>query len=135
MTYFGQPIVPDDSFLRRLPHAINAEQRIRLDALVFSADIIHRSWISMHDLAVSAGRDGDQMTTLWRASLFGAVWQLIYNLDVIRQLISKLNPRQKRGPLTVSLLEALAPAQGLRDGIAHISQKARNLSVVSPSVV
>jgi hypothetical protein len=127
--YGGEDIIAADGFLRRLPNVLDSAQRLRLDALTFSADALHHSWCTLQEVAVSIGTNIDSMTTRRRAALFGAVWSIVDHLHVVRQLTQGMVPQGAEvGPLTTKLLEVTEPASLLRNKMDHLGANLRNLA-------
>lgn len=79
-----------DAFLRRLPQILDSEQRIRLEALVFSADTIDVSYAAIVALTSKYAESITNITRTDRIRLFANVWTIVDQLHSCRQLCSSL---------------------------------------------
>lgn len=126
--YHGEDIVSENSFLRRLPNILEAEQRMRLDALVFSADMLQHAWITLVQVATSLGSGREGAIRRERALLFAAAWSIVDHLNAARQLLQSLPHEGEEGPRWKALMQALEPARKLRNQMDHLTQKIGNLA-------
>ena len=121
--YFGEQLVADDSFLRKLPVALHVEERLRYDALVTAADIITQAFNLLGQFTAQARDEMENFTNGFRAHALGLSWTIVDQLHAIRQLLQR-----KKGPLTKAFLDAAEPATKLRNRMDHLAKNLDNLS-------
>lgn len=120
-------IISQTSILRRLPQTFNAEQRLALDALVFSADTVAHSIASLQELAAAHGSAIVQAPSRVRVAMFQAAWSIVDHLHVARQLLKKLVSGEY-GP-ELGAFDALGEiATLMRNCMDHLHQKIPNLA-------
>lgn len=88
-----QVSLPAGSFLRALPFVVDETQRFRLDALVFSADILATAYLQLIELAVRAvGQEAENAGFGFNAdvAMFQHAWSMVDQLYGIRLLIKRL---------------------------------------------
>lgn len=125
--YLGDQLISDESFLRRLPVAVAAKDRVRFDAIVTASDIISQAFNALRGFATGAGVDLEKFTNAARAFALGQCWTMVDQLHAIRQLI-RPGENGKPGPLSQALLEAAQPATMMRNSMDHLAAKLDNLS-------
>lgn len=122
-------IVSEKSPLRDLPTIVESSMRMRIDALIYSADAISINWNRLRNMAISVGEDIDKINHLQRAEMLSTAWSIVDELDAIRQLVHGLiNPEDNVGPFTQRLIKECEPVRALRNKMRHLSGNLRNLS-------
>lgn len=125
----GREIVSPGSFLRVVPSILDREQRLRIDALVFSADVMNAHWNILRDIAAFVGSDTDKMTRVRQSILLSSAWSIIDHLNNVRQLANSLvDPVEGPGPKTALLLNLTEPARFLRNKMDHLNGNLKNLA-------
>lgn len=127
MHYVGQPIVSDDSILRKLPVIVEREQRIRFNALVFAADVLSHSYSEIREVAIQVGPDINSATSRAHIELISLAWSIVDQLHAARQLWN-LFPGEP-GPNTREFNRVTGPATLMRNDMDHLNIKIRNLSL------
>lgn len=125
--YVGEQLVSDKSFLRRLPVALIAKERLRFDAIVTASDIVNQAFGSMRQFAIQAGANLDKFGNAGRAFMLSQCWTLVDQLHAIRQLIEP-SGAGKAGPFSQALLDIAEPATLLRNKMDHLAKNLDNLS-------
>ncbi len=126
-SYSGQDIVPAQSILRKVPHVVEPELNLRLDAIVFASDALQYSFMKMRETAVLAGPGGKGKTPKFEIALLDAAWDVVNQLDAIRQLLNALLCAEaERDALTQRLFEFLETAKVLSNKMAHLNQNLTN---------
>lgn len=122
-------IVPVESRLRVMPVALEKLARMRIDALVFSADMISINIRDLMNVACRVGRDTEKLQLIERATLFRSAWSIIDELDSIYQMVNSFGRGGvPDGPLTAQLKKDLSDIRDLRNEFRHLSSKMNNLS-------
>lgn len=127
MAYHGK-LIPDDDFLRSLPAVLNAKQRIALDTLVFASDILDHNWRQLRAGALAVDGEQARVSSAIFAQFFSSAWQIVDQLDLIRQVIGVMLGKDDPAQETEELLERLATARSMRNKMDHLSQNIENLS-------
>lgn len=127
--YGGEQLVADQSFLRRLPVALIAKERLRFDAIVTASDISQQSFNSLRKIALEIKDDISELGNEGRAFALSQCWTLVDQLHAIRQLlIPPAKLAAKPGPFTKALLDSTKVASLLRNKMDHLSENLQNLS-------
>lgn len=125
MHYTGEALITEESFLRRLPAAV--EGRPRFDAIVVAADILTQAFRTLRGLAVETALDVNTVGHERRAIVMAQCWTIVDQLHAIRQLVTPpkgITP----GPSTTAFLAASEVATHLRNKMDHLGGNIGNLS-------
>jgi hypothetical protein len=127
--YDGSEVVPDDSFLRRLPSVLDRRQRMEAEALVYSADVIVAAWQSLQQLAVTAGKSDDADRNL-RVLMLSKAWNIVDQINAARQLAGLMTQRADPGPgfNFDKFMFYAEPARQLRNKMDHLAGNVANLA-------
>jgi hypothetical protein len=129
--YYGQPIVPPDSFLRRLPHVVSTQQRLAWDAIVMASDIMTDAFCRIRNEAIARGLDFNCIEELGIAPSIGACWAIVDQLHAVRQLMSFItNSKPPLGPLTQAFMDASENTNEMRNKMDHLRTNMGNLSAM-----
>jgi len=120
-------MLPDNSFLRRLPATLAPAGRIRLEALVFSSDVLSHAYCSLCELATRIGDANHSFTPRERVSLFSHAWTIVDQLNVIRQLFRAISGKTL-GPNQSKFFKLSESARMMRNQMDHLSGLVNNLS-------
>lgn len=120
-------MIPDASFLRRIPLIVAPAQRLRIEAIVFASDILSDARVRIQDTLLKIGPDGVAIGHVERTTLFASTWVIVDQLNVIRQLLRALYPTE-HGRFLGSILKAMEPARILRNKMEHLSGSIPNLA-------
>ena len=120
-------MLPDNSFLRRLPAVLAPVGRIRLEALVFSSDVLTHAYSSLRELTTRVGDTYHSFTPPDRIALFSYAWTIVDQLHVIRQLIRAIT-KSPPGPNQAKFLELSESATMMRNKMDHLGEQVKNLS-------
>jgi hypothetical protein len=77
-------MLPDDAFLRRIPHIVNPRDAIHAEALVFAADTVETSAAVLRRIAIELGSDICNAPRAVHTEIFTHVWAVVNSLDVVR---------------------------------------------------
>lgn len=125
MHYTGEALITEESFLRRLPAAV--EGRARFDAIVVAADILTQAFRTLRGLAIETALDVNTIGHERRAIVMAQCWTIVDQLHAIRQLVTPpkgITP----GPSTTAFLAASEVATHLRNKMDHLGGNIGNLS-------
>lgn len=101
--------------------------RLRVDALVYSADAISSNWRRLRAGAIDIGSDVSRINNLLRADMLSAAWSIVDELDAVRLLVAGMvEPDSDLGPNTKALLSACGPVKKFRDKLRHLSSNLSN---------
>lgn len=114
------------SFLRRLPATLNKEQKVRLDALVFSSDLLSYDLTALEVTLAKYGRTITDLTATDRHAVFLHAWSAVDQVHVICQLLRRLN--EGRGRTINEFIHDFSAATRMRNRMDHLDANARNLS-------
>jgi len=120
-------MLPDNSFLRRLPANLAPVNRIRLEALVFSSDALIHAYLSLCELAARVSDTDHSFTPRDRMALFSYAWMIVDQLHVLRQLIRAI-VNDPPGPNQAKFLELSESAHLMRNRMDHLAGLVKNLS-------
>lgn len=126
--YAGENLVPPGSLFRATPDVVSGAERLRIDALAFSADALSHAWNTLREIATDLGSDTDRLTTRQRMAMIMAAWSIVDHLNVVRQIVRSLVGTGEPGPLTERLLSTTETAWKLRNQMDHLNQNAGNLA-------
>jgi hypothetical protein len=113
-------MLPDNSFLRRLPANLAPVNRIRLEALVFSSDALIHAYLSLCELAARVSDTDHSFTPRDRMALFSYAWMIVDQLHVLRQLIRAI-VNDPPGPNQAKFLELSESAHLMRNRMDHLA--------------
>lgn len=117
-----QGIVPDNSFLRRIPDIMQPEQKMRIDYLVYCCDVIYHSYHSIVNLALLVHDDLSLISREMQTNFFVPAWSIVDNIHAARQIIRSLAPPEGVGPgVTREFLEDSDIARKMRNEMDHLS--------------
>lgn len=120
-------LVPEDSPLRNPPAAMDAHQKVALDALRSSLDSAHLSWLRLfQDLTVvmqafESEAERTETGHAVAASMTDA-WAMVDNLWRIHQVALRVQGF-KRPPELKAALRALAEVEDLRHAMQHMDER------------
>ena len=120
-------MIPKESVLRKLPTVLNEEQRLRLEALVYSTDIITVSFSTLRAIAAKYAEKFADAPDEDRMSMFLHAWSLIDQFHACRQIIKVLS-QGNMGPNQTKFYNESEASHGLRNRMDHLSQNIPNLS-------
>lgn len=127
--YYGQEIVEEGSYFRKIPAVIDFEQKLRFSSFTYSSDIIRSSWCTMRDLAAQIGEKLDAMPAWARTTLLSSAWTIVDHLNNIRQLINNFYSNDDDiGPISTQLIEGLESVRILRNKMDHLNQNIPNIA-------
>jgi hypothetical protein len=118
-------MLPDDAFLRRLPKILYPEERLRLEALVYSADTIEASYQSIVSLTSRYGENITEIKRIERTQLFMLAWSIVDHLHACRQLLPSLGLNTQTA---TKFIEETESATILRNKMDHLNPQIGNLS-------
>lgn len=125
--YSGEMIVPEDSFLRRIPQIVTAKQRVAMDAIVMAADILVVSYRRMREFAISQGPTVGQVDPLLIASIISECWTIVDQLHALRRLmVAADDPNAQHGPNFSRFYVLTEAATHMRNQMDHLDQKLGN---------
>ena len=127
LPYAGEPLVSDESYLRRVPVALAPKERMRFDAIVTCADIITQAFHGLRHFTAEAGVDLEQLGNSGRAYALGQCWTIVDQLHAARQLLMP-GAGSKAGPITQAFLDSAETATILRNKMDHLADNLDNLS-------
>jgi hypothetical protein len=119
-------MLPDDSFLRRLPASLDPIVRLRFEAIVFSSDVLSNAYQSLCEVAARFDHSRS-FSTRERIALFSSVWTIVDQLHVLRQLIQAMTNKTP-GPNQQRFLDLSQNATLMRNRMDHLSGNLKNLS-------
>lgn len=127
--YYGQSILPEDSFLRVLPHIVDNKTRISIDAIVMSCDIMTESFNRIREMSINRGLNGGDVDNRQIASIFGYCWAIVDQMHCVSQLVYTIHKKHsERGPLTRSMITHCEVATTMRNAMDHLKDNLGNLS-------
>jgi hypothetical protein len=120
-------MLPDTSLLRKLPLTLNATQRLRLEALVFSTDLLVLALNNLRHLATLRGAQINEITDVERKAMFVQAWAIVDHTHVVRQLLVDL-ANGKMGPKSTKFCSDAETATLLRNKMDHLHTNVGNLA-------
>lgn len=127
VVYRGEQLVDENSFFRRLPAGLSAEDRLRLDAVVVASDILCQAYRSLWLATKRFGPCDEEIGYANRALVLSQCWTMVDQLHAIRTLLRPLAKR-KSEPTTEAFLRASQPCTLMRNAMGHLSGKLGNIS-------
>lgn len=118
-------MIPETSILRNIPWGIRTDDRIKLQAMAFAIDAIYlrHSWIL--NWATRCKRESFANTPHHeRLELFLNLWSIIDQVDILRQLLSKLG----HIPSINEFLKTAEISKLMRDKMDHLPEMVPNLA-------
>jgi hypothetical protein len=119
-------MLPDDSYLRRLPGALDPIERLRFESIVFSSDVVSNAYQALCELAGQFDVS-HPFSTRQRAALFSHAWTIVDQLHVLRQFVLAISNKNP-GPNQQKFLDLSANARLMRNRMDHLSGLMKNLS-------
>jgi hypothetical protein len=105
---------------------------MRLNALVYTADVLTHNWRSLAHAASSAGPDPKNINHNHRITILSCAWSIVDQLNAARQIIEGLldlrQPNIEVGPVTAELMRLLQPFRQARNKMDHLNQNLPNMS-------
>lgn len=121
-------MLPEDAFLRRLPVALNADQRFRFEALVFAADQMEVALARLTAVTTEAALEIGSATDEQRATLFSDCWTIVDQVHVVREILRGPHFRDRLGERTAAWVAAYEAATLLRNCMDHLRVRISGLA-------
>lgn len=118
-------MLPDNAFLRRLPITLDRTQALRLEALVFSADVIQASFATIRTVTAYHREKITSVHRDIRTALFTHAWAIVDGLHVVLQVLRVGNFRSQHA---VDFIKKYDAARVLRNKMDHLTANARNVA-------
>ena len=115
--------LPSGAFLRALPFTVDRATRLRLDAIVFAADVLASAYVQMVEVAVAAGTSDSTEDASTR--LFQCAWTIVDQVHNIRLLLDKL---ERKIPEAEQFRTDFAVARELRNRMDHLNAHIPNIA-------
>ena len=121
-------MLPHNAFLRRIPNAIELQQRLVYDAIVFASDSIEWAYdtLGKSALAIVNFQMGTDDFRRAQSSLFGAAWTIIDNCHALRSILRQMPPKQ--GGPTEKFLRDYEATTCIRNAADHLANMLPNLA-------
>lgn len=101
--------------------------RLRIDALVYSADAISANWHRLKTGALSIASDVSNVSLLHRADMLSSAWSIVDELNSARMLVADLcKDSDEIGPKTRDFLSACVPVTNFRNKLRHLPTNLHN---------
>jgi hypothetical protein len=124
-----------ESVLRRLPANLDAAQRLRCEAIVFSADVLDFAWSSIRETTARLGDKIICSSERERTSLFAHAWTIVDQLHILRTMIPRIT-NGRIGSKLRSFCELSEPATHMRNKMDHplgtLPNRAKQKSLQAP---
>lgn len=118
-------MIPEESFLRRIPWVYETQGRMELEAIAFAIDAIYLKHHQISRWATSCDSDSFVKTPHHeRLDLFLNLWSIVDQADVLRRLLQKI----KANNAVSAFLNIADSAQRMRNKMDHLSQNIPNLA-------
>lgn len=118
-------MIPESSFLRKIPWTIKASDRMELEAIAFAIDAIYLRHRRILDWATKCEPDSFSKTPHnERLELFLDLWSIVDQVYVLRQLLTKLDHL----PSVAEFLGITKDVGHMRNGMDHLPQKIPNIA-------
>ncbi len=125
--YHVGAIVSEKSYLRRLPIVLDETDRMRIDAIVFSCDVIEEAHHTLIQTAEEVGHDIEKLNKKNTMRAISRCWTIIDQLYAIRQTIQSMS-KEQGDPLTQEFMRLSVNAKLLRNRMDHLAQNIKNIS-------
>ena len=126
-------MLPENSILRHLPARLGATERLRLEAVVFAADVLSFASSSIREITARQGSKIHSIPRHERTALFAHVWTMIDQIHVLRQLI---NAQGQMGPNQKHFYDLSESATKMRNKMDHLNatipNRARQKGIQAP---
>lgn len=123
-----QVALPNGSFIRALPFAVDEIQRFRIDAMVLCAEIVAAAYIQMIELALRSKSEQTQDEAMRSGHLdigmFQHAWSIVDQIYSLRLLLRSLD---FTGDDVAAFMAATEPAYFLRNRMDHLDQRIPNI--------
>jgi hypothetical protein len=118
-------MLPDDAFLRRLPATLNPAQAIRLEALMFSADVVESNLAATRAIANHFREKIGAAPRNVRVDLITRAWTIVDSLHVIIQILRATKFPSNKIREFISKYQS---TRTLRNHMDHLTQNAANVA-------
>lgn len=116
-------MLPNDDFLRHLPVAISAVDRLRLETLVFAHDLMEIAYGRLCELGLIFNEE--HKSDYQRVAMFGDAWTIVDQVHVVRQVLLSLTGADRKAD-TLTFISDFSAAQSLRNKMDHLNQNIPN---------
>jgi hypothetical protein len=123
-------MIPDTSFLRRIPTALSLQLRFPFAALAYAIDGIYIAHQSIIEWATSAlNRDPFAPPYKEQVILFLSIWSIVDRAHVVRSILHMIS-KDKRKPdgLVAQFIDDFECAAHMRNKMDHIPSNLRNIA-------
>ena len=118
-------MIPENSFLRKIPWAIKTSDRMELEAIAFAIDAIYLRHRRILDWATKCEPESFSNTPHnERLELFLDIWSIVDQVYVLRQLLGKLSHL----PSVAEFISFAEVAGHTRNGMDHLPQNISNIA-------
>lgn len=121
-------LVPEDSPLRRLPSALNSRQRLYLDGIRYSLEMIDIAYERLREMLLRLTMLEDEMPPPpgeFATALLDA-WSVVDSSLRLHNLLTQLPGFRKSQPETQLIIGKLAATEQLRHGVQHLDGELRD---------
>jgi hypothetical protein len=126
VSYRGEQILADDDFLKCLPLALDANQRLILEGLAHIADSLWASYGTLNAIATRwAQSDDSGLPSFDRAMMFNCAWSIVDDIHAARQLFHRL---LNKPPSPGGFRDSTEAFHGLRNKMDHLAGNVGNLA-------
>jgi hypothetical protein len=117
-------MIPDTSFLRRIPTALSLEQRFPYTALAYAIDGIYIAHQSLVDWAITTlNIEPFSPTYKEQVALFLYIWSIVDRAHVMRSILHLISKNtRKPGGLTARFIDDFECVAHMRNKMDHISK-------------
>jgi hypothetical protein len=120
-------MIAENSILRRLPTALNREQRFQLEALVYSADAVMFAMETIWRITIAAGAAADRISASDRMAVLMSAWSVVDHVHVARELLKRMITGDYGAELSAFAATA-ATATKMRNVMDHLHTNIPNLA-------
>lgn len=118
-------MIPENSFLRKIPWAFKTNDRMELEAIAFAIDAIYLRHRRILDWAAKCEPESFSKTPHnERLELFLDLWSIVDQVYVLRQLLGKLSHLTS----VAEFLNITKDVGLMRNGMDHLPQKISNIA-------
>ncbi|WP_140867721.1 hypothetical protein [Sphingomonas oligophenolica] len=118
---WGDPVIAEGSFHRRIPAGLAPESRIAMDAIILCADIVTCDWRRLQHGLLTIGMETEGITPLQRADLWGAAWNIVDQIHLAREIARRISSSPP-GPATQAFLNDTKVTTLVRNCMDHIPE-------------
>jgi len=125
-------MIPENSFLRKIPLAYETQGRMELEAIAFATNSIYLKHSQIYNWAIACDSASfSNVPYQERLDLFLNLWSIVDQADALRRLLQK-----GKASLVISDFLAIAdPAQQMRNKMDHLPQNIPNMAGKSGKVL